>query len=246
MKTNKFSTVFNDLKTLKNVRQQLKTQQSMAPAVPAPAPKKDRFTALLKDKPTRKTTIISAADKVLFNQAVRDVTPLKISQRHQLSKQKKNKATLETEQFKRHQQEATEQIPLSSLYRISDLYSSSYDEQPQSDYLNALCGTDVLRNLKKGRWDIANSIDLHGSTLDQARLRLDYFLQHSLVEKYKCVRIVHGKGYGSKDNGPILPIAVRRWLSQLDFVLAYTDCLVHEGGDGAVKVLLRTSAHLAI
>lgn len=246
MKTNKPPTVFNDLKTLKTVRQQLKAQQRSAPAVPETAPKKDRFMALLNEKPTRNKTVVSAADKVLFNQAVRDVTPLKNSQRYLLSERKKTQAHLDSEQFKRRQQESLDHIALSGLYRISDLYSNAHDEQPQRDHLNALCGTDVLRNLKKGRWAIASSIDLHGSTLDQARLRLDYFLQHSLVEQYKCVRIVHGKGYGSKDSGPILPIAVRRWLSQLDFVLAYTDCSSHEGGDGAVKVLLRTNAHFSI
>lgn len=153
----------------------------------------------------------------------------------------KKQREAQKEHFQRKQQHAlgTDSISSLRLGGLSDHYSADHHNTLRSDYLNPLCGTDVLRNLKKGRWDIMASIDLHGATLDQARVRLEYFLQHSLAEGYKCVRIVHGMGYGSKDRGPVLPITVRRWLAQLDSVLAYTDCKPQEGGSGAVKVLLR-------
>lgn len=179
------------------------------------------------------------ADKELFLAAMKGVTPLKPSQRQQKTNITKKQKAAQVEQFKRKQQHAVGKSSLPALQGISDYYSASYSEQPQSDYLNPLCGTDVLRNLKKDRWMVLASIDLHGATLEKARMRLEYFLQHSLAEGYKCVRIVHGIGYGSKNSGPVLPTAVRRWLSQLDFVLAYTDCQPREGGAGAVKVLLR-------
>lgn len=185
-------------------------------------------------------------DKSLFLAAMQGVKPLKNSQRHHgamfAKKQAiaKAKTKADKELYLRKQQHAVgSATTLPALHGISDHYSADYSEAPQAEYLNPLCGTDVLRNLKKDRWGVMASIDLHGATLEKARLRLEYFLQHSLAEGYKCVRIVHGVGYGSKDSGPVLPTAVRRWLCQLDFVLAYTDCPPREGGNGAVKVLLR-------
>ena len=244
MKENKPQAVFREFKNLKTLKQRIKTQQAAPPAVRSAAPS-ESFSSLLSVKNTPSTTT-QPSDKELFLQAVRDVKPLKPSQRHHEQQQRKKQAAQQAEQFKRRQQHALGHPPLASLTGLSDHYTSDYDDLPRQDYLNPMCGTDVLRNLKKGRWPIMASIDLHGATVDQARLRLEYFLQHSLVEGFKCVRIVHGIGYGSKTTGPVLPATVRRWLSQLDFVLAYTDCAPREGGEGAVKVLLRTSAHLSI
>lgn len=242
MKANNSKQVLAALKTLK---QQLKSQQAQPPPAVRPVATPKNFAALL-TQPV-KPPLISNTDTALFLQAVRDVKPLKSSQRHQSKTVAKKQSSAQLEQFKRRQQHALGQTQLSALTGISDLYSTDYDDEyPRPSYLNPLCGTDVLRYLQKGRWRIMSSIDLHGATLDQARLRLDYFLQHSLAEGYKCVRIVHGIGYGSKATGPVLPTAVRRWLSQLDFVLAFSDCAPNEGGQGAVKVVLRTSAHMPI
>lgn len=260
MKANNKKQVFKDLKTLKTLRHKIKPQQTSVTAGDVFTPVKNNNTqaspAKLKLTHTKqqaklskkKAPLLTTSDQNLFLQAVKDVKPLKSSQsrHHKIETKRKKQIALENEQFKRRQQHALGQNPLPYLQSISDFYSPDYDEQPRRDYLNPLCGTDVLRNLKKQRWPITSSIDLHGATLDQARLRLEYFLQHSLAEKYKCVRVVHGIGYGSKENGPVLPTAVRRWLSQLDFVLAYTDCAPREGGEGAVKVLLRTTAHFSI
>jgi DNA-nicking Smr family endonuclease len=84
---------------------------------------------------------------------------------------------------------------------------------------------------------------LHGATLDEARARLDQFLQSCLSHQIKSVCIVHGKGYGSRDRTPVLKQTVRRWLTQIDAVLAYTECNEQNGGAGAVQVLLRTGAN---
>jgi DNA-nicking Smr family endonuclease len=53
------------------------------------------------------------------------------------------------------------------------------------------------------------------------------------------VRIVHGKGYGSKDGEPVLKQTIRRWLTQMEAVSAYAECSERDGGAGAVQVLLQ-------
>jgi DNA-nicking Smr family endonuclease len=53
------------------------------------------------------------------------------------------------------------------------------------------------------------------------------------------VRIVHGKGLGSKNREPVLKHKLRSWLMQKDEVLAYAQAKPNDGGSGAVIVLLK-------
>ena len=58
----------------------------------------------------------------------------------------------------------------------------------------------------------------------------------------RCLRIIHGKGLGSIGREPVLKNKVRAWLMQKDEVLAFCQAPGHEGGSGAVLVLLRSAA----
>jgi DNA-nicking Smr family endonuclease len=53
------------------------------------------------------------------------------------------------------------------------------------------------------------------------------------------VRIVHGKGLGSRHREPVLKGKLRKWLAVRDEVLAYCQAPSAQGGSGAVLVLLR-------
>lgn len=106
-------------------------------------------------------------------------------------------------------------------------------------FLRAGHGTDVLRDLRKGRWAVQASLDLHGCSLDEARRRLEGFLSDCLAYGARCVRIVHGVGYGSPDGVGVLGPQVRRWLANWEAVSAYAECAPAQGGQGALHVLLR-------
>jgi DNA-nicking Smr family endonuclease len=54
------------------------------------------------------------------------------------------------------------------------------------------------------------------------------------------VRIVHGKGLGSKNREPVLKAKLRAWLTPRDEVLAYCQAPAAEGGSGALLVLLKS------
>jgi len=122
---------------------------------------------------------------------------------------------------------------------LSDAYAPAASDQDDSRYLKAGHGTDVLRDLKRGKWPIGASLDLHGSTLEDARERFERFLTSCLTHDVKCVRIVHGKGHGSPNGDAVLKATVRRWLTQIAEVIAYTECAEADGGSGAVQVLLK-------
>jgi DNA-nicking Smr family endonuclease len=53
------------------------------------------------------------------------------------------------------------------------------------------------------------------------------------------VRIVHGKGHGSIGKQPVLKGKVKGWLVQKDEVMAFCQAREHDGGGGALIVLLR-------
>ncbi|MFY7973109.1 MAG: Smr/MutS family protein [Rubrivivax sp.] len=99
-------------------------------------------------------------------------------------------------------------------------------------------GADVVSQLRRGRWAIQAELDLHGLRSDEARERLTEFLRDCDKRGARCLRIVHGKGHGSPGRTPVLKAKVQRWLAQSGDVLAFAQASAHEGGAGALIVLL--------
>ena len=100
-------------------------------------------------------------------------------------------------------------------------------------------GKRTMRKLARGNYAVQDEIDLHGMTVSEARPRLADFIEHSAHSGKTCVRVVHGKGLGSGDRGPILKSNVNRWLRKWEYVLAFVSTRQVDGGTGAVYVLLQ-------
>ncbi|HIA08665.1 MAG TPA: DNA mismatch repair protein MutS [Chromatiaceae bacterium] len=97
----------------------------------------------------------------------------------------------------------------------------------------------VFRKLRKGAFPIEAEIDLHGMTVPIARQSLLEFLELAYLRGIRCIRIIHGKGYSSRHQLPILKNKVSNWLMQLNEVLAFCSAQPRDGGTGAAYVLLR-------
>ena len=54
----------------------------------------------------------------------------------------------------------------------------------------------------------------------------------------RCVRVIHGKGLGSKNREPVLKAKGKYWLTRREEVLAYCQARPVDGGSGALLVLL--------
>lgn len=108
-------------------------------------------------------------------------------------------------------------------------------------YLRPGLARHTLRKLRRGEWVTQAELDLHGLTRALAKLELADFLHQCLRRQMRCVRIIHGKGLGSKHREPILKLHVRHWLSQREEVLAFVQARPVDGGAGAVMVLLRAN-----
>ncbi len=96
-----------------------------------------------------------------------------------------------------------------------------------------------LKQIRNGKIAVEDHLDLHGYRRDDARTLLLDFLDHAQQQSYKLVRIVHGKGYNSNDNQPVLKAMVNKWLQSIPQVLAFVSTIPRDGGTGAVYVLLK-------
>ncbi len=106
-------------------------------------------------------------------------------------------------------------------------------------FLSAGLQNSVLKKLRRGFFGVDAEIDLHGLNTNDAKRYLLHFLHNSVQEGCRCVHIVHGKGYRSLDNLPVIKNELNRWLRQHKDVQAFCSASAKEGGTGAVLVLLK-------
>jgi DNA-nicking Smr family endonuclease len=131
----------------------------------------------------------------------------------------------------------------------------AYEQSPTGDALSDHIALDIgagdewvflrpgvsrqtLRRLRRGYWKIEAQLDLHGCTREEARQELAAFLDASLKRRFRCLRVIHGKGLSSPNHEPVLKTRVGNWLAQRTDVLAFCQASPEEGGSGAVLVLL--------
>jgi DNA-nicking Smr family endonuclease len=99
----------------------------------------------------------------------------------------------------------------------------------------------VFRKLRRGSFRLEAEVDLHGLNRDKAKLAVAGFLAHCQDRGWRCVRIIHGKGNGSPNSGPVIKSLIDGWLRKRREVLAFCSARPHDGGTGAIYVLLRAS-----
>jgi DNA-nicking Smr family endonuclease len=124
---------------------------------------------------------------------------------------------------------------LSDLFDVDGLL----DEDPSLSYAREGVGPDVVKKLRKRHWPVQDEIDLHGMTRDQARDQVTDFLHRANRRGVRCVRIIHGVGYGSAGGEPVLRGVVHSWLVQKNEVVAFCVAGRSDGGHGALIVLLK-------
>ena len=97
----------------------------------------------------------------------------------------------------------------------------------------------ILSRLKKGQYPIEDELNLHGLRGAEAEKRLLAFLDYCQQEAIQCIRIIHGKGRGSRDQKPVIKNMLNSKLRNRRDVLAFTSAPVRDGGTGAIYVLLK-------
>jgi DNA-nicking Smr family endonuclease len=126
---------------------------------------------------------------------------------------------------------------------LSDVFIPAHELETGEEllYLREGHAPDILSKLRRGHWVVQGAIDLHGLISEEARVYVAAFLNDCKKRGLRCVRIVHGKGLGSRNREPVLKHKLRNWLIQRDEVIAYAEARRQDGGSGAVIVLLKAN-----
>ena len=121
-------------------------------------------------------------------------------------------------------------------------FEDRLDTGDEAAYLRVGLPRRVLTDLRRGRWVVQGELDLHGLTRDEARSSLAHFIALSLQQGRRCLRVIHGKGHGSPGRLPVLKHLSRGWLAQREDILAFCQARPHDGGEGALLVLLQAAS----
>jgi DNA-nicking Smr family endonuclease len=173
---------------------------------------------------------LNNSDTSLFQTAVKNARPLNVD----VPFTEKTYPKPIARQFIRDEKQALRDSLSDDFYPAHELESGE-----ELLYLRAGQSPDVLSKLRRGFWVIQAKIDLHGLISDEAREYVAAFLSDCKKRNIRCVRIVHGKGLGSRNREPVLKHKLRNWLMQKDEVIAYAQAKPEDGGSGAVIVLLK-------
>jgi DNA-nicking Smr family endonuclease len=179
----------------------------------------------------------SEDEAALFRRAMRDVQPLKASQRVPSTKRRRAaRAAFARAERAAVLRESLENAALTTGIAGADLY----ELQGGDELLFRRGGVPetVVRRLRRGLYRIDAEIDLHGCTVAEAHGRLGSFLREARAQRLHCVRVIHGKGLRSGTRGPVLKNSVNAYLRRADAVLAFVSARPAAGGTGATLVLL--------
>jgi DNA-nicking Smr family endonuclease len=173
----------------------------------------------------------AAADAELFRREIGEVSPLNAPPR--------------AEQPRTPPPALPVQTRLDEAAVLTKAISDEFDPDALLDtdetlsYRRPGIGQEVVRKLRRGHWIVQAQLDLHGMRRDEAREALAEFIRESVKRGLRCVRVIHGKGLGSIGKEPVLKGKVRAWLVQKAEVIAFCQARPHDGGAGAVLVLLQ-------
>jgi DNA-nicking Smr family endonuclease len=218
-----------------------------APAAPQPAPERGSGLAglgalreALKGDASRRerervaaaqTAREAAADANLFRREIGEVAPLKTTTRATSVRTPPPPLPVQTQR----DEEAV----------LHEAISDEFDPEVllETDETLSYCrpgiSQEVVRKLRRGDWIVQAQLDLHGMRRDEAREALAEFIRESGKRGLRCLRVIHGKGLGSIGKEPVLKGKVRAWLVQKAEVIAFCQARPHDGGAGAVLVLLQ-------
>ena len=192
-------------------------------------------TAAAKRKIQRAATVMAerevVADADVFRRSIGEVEPLKVPPRITLPRVPPSPLPLQT----RLDEEAVLHEALSDEYDPESLL----DTDDSLSYCRHGVRQEVVRKLRRGAWIVQAQLDLHGMRREEAREALSEFIRESVKRGLRCLRVIHGKGLGSIGREPVLKGKVRAWLVQKEEVIAFCQARPHDGGAGAVLVLLQ-------
>jgi DNA-nicking Smr family endonuclease len=207
----------------KSLKKELKAKEAEKMKPPPPPPKIQ--------------TPKAPSEEILFEQAMRGIAPIHGDARGKAGAPPPRSA----EDVPIYDEDAE---ALAELASIVD-GEGKFDIADTDEFIEgSITGLDrrVVQRLRHGDYAVREHLDLHGMTRDLAREAVEQFIADSRKKGHRCILIVHGRGLNSKDKIPVLKGLLQSWLERgriAKSVLAFATARPHDGGAGAVYVLLR-------
>ncbi|SEJ61394.1 DNA-nicking endonuclease, Smr domain [Paraburkholderia diazotrophica] len=173
----------------------------------------------------------AAADAELFRREIGEVAPLSAKPRASVTRTPPAPVPMQTK--------LDEEAVLHEA--ISDEFDPEVllDTDESLSYCRPGVSQEIVKKLRRGAWIVQAQLDLHGMRREEAREALSEFIREASKKGLRCLRVIHGKGLGSVGKEPVLKGKVRAWLVQKEEVIAFSQARPHDGGAGAVLVLLQ-------
>ena len=178
---------------------------------------------------TKDSKHINSEGNALFRSAVGDAQPIKNRDRNQSAAPAPRRKRIQPQNDRDHLTDA----------RVDQTAAAGTASGEKLLFQRSSVSRNVMRDLRRGKYPVREEIDLHGMTSIEALNALHDFIGYCYSKRLQCVRVVHGKGRGSGNRGPVLKSGVNCWLPQWEEVLAYCSAQDRDGGTGAVYVLLK-------
>ncbi|MAI29043.1 MAG: hypothetical protein CMP38_02420 [Rickettsiales bacterium] len=110
-----------------------------------------------------------------------------------------------------------------------------------TNFDNKKTGIDrnTLKKIRKGNYQIDDILDLHGTKLVVAELRVKSFIKQAFNDQKSFLLIITGKGLHGKGQ---IRKNISFWLNSFEFskmILAFSSADKKDGGEGAIYVKLR-------
>lgn len=182
-------------------------------------------------------------DKSLFQQAMEElqgVTPL--NDIKQSSQNTHQKPKLNSEK----QRQVIRKLRQRQLDRPEETFAKNYQVDSRAvgnfetlSYFQPGLRSQEIDKLKKGTFANQAELDLHGMTIEQAEKALERFISQCYSYQMRYIRVIHGKGYNSEDNFPVLKNLVNQLLRQIPVIVGFHSAPAKQGGSGAVNILLK-------
>lgn len=137
-------------------------------------------------------------------------------------------------------QHALDELAVLAEMLQDPLHPEDYESGDTLQYRGEGIQDSVWKKLRRGQFLLQAECDLHGLNRDDARLEMVRFLAYCADRDVRCARIIHGKGNGSPNSGPVIKRHLDSWLRKRREVLAFCSARAHDGGTGAVYVLLKS------
>lgn len=182
---------------------------------------------------TKKFSDISDEEKKLFRDAVAHVKP----------HDKLNVAQLTKKSEKIIQKSPSVRLQKDFFEKKSTVILNSSQPEIAGDTIISFSGSGLqnkkFAQLKQGKLRIEATLDLHEHTTEEALHAVENFLQRCQQKNFRTVCIIHGKGFLSVNNKPVLKNLLNNYLRAHPRVLAFHSAKNNQGGTGAITVLLK-------